>query len=167
MKAPFQWDNIVLPVSLDDLLILVLIIGQMEWERGEKIMNRELKRNFRPVLLSGEKKSLKPPGFLSGEGGCSVYEFSQIGINKSSFSLVNCLRVQAWRWHSVIALFRVALRFSAFLFIITFMSRKWERWNWALESATLWPLAHVKLEHCTFPVDIQSSLLCTLCRNLA
>lgn len=81
-------------------------------------MNRELKFKFLPHPTLRKKKSLKPPGSLDGEGGCSFYQFSQIGINKYTFLLVNCLKVQAWRLHSVIALFRVALRFSAFLYYI-------------------------------------------------
>lgn len=40
-----------------------------------------------------------------------------MGINKYTFLLVNC-PVQFRRLHSVIALFRVALGFSAFLYYI-------------------------------------------------
>lgn len=93
-----------------------------------------------------------------------VVQFPQIRINKYTFLLVSCHGVQAWRLHSVIALFRVAFKISAFLYYIHV--QEMGKWNEALQPATLWPLAHARLEHCAFTVDIQSSLLFTLCRNL-
>lgn len=81
-------------------------------------MSRELEFNFLPHPSLRKKKILKPLGSQNGEGGCSLYQFSQIGINKYTFLLVNCHGVQASRLHSVIALFRVALRISAFLYYI-------------------------------------------------
>lgn len=73
-------------------------------------MSRELNLNCLPYLTLRKKKSLKPLDSQNGEGGYSLYQFSQIGINKYTFVLVNCLGVQAWRLHSVIALFRVAFK---------------------------------------------------------
>lgn len=145
-----------------------LILNTRPDRMGKKIkfMGRELTFNFLPhsTLRKRNKKPLKPLGSQKWRGGCSLYQFSQIGINKYTFLLVNCHRVQAWRLHSVIALFRVAFKnFSISLLHSCPGNGRGGSRPWSQT-----PLSHERTwdSSTAFPVDIQSSL-CTLRLNSA